>query len=414
MTVCPIENPKSILHVDVDCFFASVEQLLHPNWRGKPVCVGGAADDRSVVASASREAKRLGIRTAMTLAKARSICPDAIFTRGCFPHYKAMSDAILRLIADVSPDYETVSLDDVYVDLTGFDRVYGPALHTADRLKQRIHRATGLDVSIGIGTNKLIARMATILAKPNGVACIRPGCERAFIRGMPVRRLPGVGAAILDTLDKFNIRTIGELAQVPERVMEATFGAHGLRLARRARGIDDDTVTQAELPKSISRETSFEQDTAERAIVEAMIHYLVERACRQLRALRAKAKTLHVKIRYSDSGTRVASRSIPMPSDHDHDFYDGALELLDKLLTRRMRIRLVGIALSNLRADTTHQGHLFPKRDHAKMRRLYGSIDDIRGRFGFSAVTVGRSVDLIGKFDQDDYGFRLRTSCLTQ
>ena len=406
---------RTILHVDIDCFLASVEQLLHPAWRGQPVCVGGNADDRSVVASASREAKRLGISTGMTIAQARAICPQATFTRGYFPHYKAASDTMLGVIADFSPAYEVVSLDDVYVDLTGFDRLYGPALHTAERLKQRIHEATGLHVSMGIGTNKLIARMATALAKPNGIACIRPGYEAVCIRGMPVGRLPGVGPAILATLDTFNIATVGQLAQIPERLMEATFGAHGLRLARRARGIDDDVVADDELPKSISRETSFEQDTADRAIVEAMTHYLLERACCKLRGLRAKAKTLHVKVRYSDMRTRAASRSTQVASDHDRHFYEVALALLDRLLTRRMRVRLVGVALSNLQADDgMHQASLFPEREFAKMRRLYRSLDAVRGRFGFSALTAGRSIDLLGRFDQHDHGFRLRTSCLTQ
>ena len=405
---------RTILHVDVDSFLASVEQVLNPEWRGKPVCVGGMADDRSVVASASREAKRLGIRTAMTIAQARSICPGAIFTRGYFPHYKAASDAMLRAIADFSPDYEIVSLDDVYVDLTGFERLYGPVLGSAHRLKQRIREATQLDVTIGIGTNKFIAKMATDLAKPSGIAHVWPGHEQAFIRGMPVSRLTGVGGSIRRTLENFNIRTIGELAMVPEEVMEATFGAHGNLLSRRARGIDEDIVVEDELPKSVSRETTFEQDTADRGIVEGMLYYLVERACRKLRGLNAKAKTVRVKIRYTDFATRVASRSLSSPSDHDRHLYDEALSLLRKLMTRRMRIRLVGVAFTNLRVEKTHQGDLFSEHDFVKMGRLYGSIDRIRDRYGFSAVTVGRSVGLLGKFEQDEHGFRLRTSCLTQ
>ena len=407
-------STRTVLHVDVDSFLASVEQVRNPEWRGKPVCVGGMADDRSVVASASREAKRRGIRTAMTIAQARSICPDAIFTRGYFPHYQAASDAMLRVIADFSPDHEMVSLDDVYVDLTGFERLYGPVLGSAHRLKQRIHEATQLDVSIGIGTSKFIARMATDVAKPNGIAHVWPGHEPVFIRGLPVSRLIGVGGAIRRALENFNIRTIGELAMVPEQVMEATFGAHGILLSRRARGIDEALVVEDELPKSVSRETTFEQDTADRGVVEAMLYYLVERACRKLRGLNAKAKTVRLKIRYADFTTRVASRSLPSPSDHDRRLYEEALSLLSKIMTRRMRIRLVGVALTNLRAEKTHQGDLFSEHDFVKLRRLYGSVDRIRDRYGFSAITVGRSIGLLGQFEQDDHGFRLRTSCLTQ
>jgi len=405
---------RTIVHVDVDSFLASVEQVLNPEWRGKPVCVGGMADDRSVVASASREAKQQGIRTAMSIAQARSICPDAIFTRGYFPHYQTASDAMLRVIADFSPDYEIVSLDDVYVDLTGFERLYGPVLGTAHRLKQRIHEATQLDVTVGIGSSKLIARMATDFAKPSGIAHVWPGYEQAFIRGLPVSRLIGVGGAIRRTLENFNIQTIGELAMVPEEVMEATFGAHGILLSRRARGIDEDIVVEDELPKSVSRETTFEQDTADRGIIEGMLYYLVERSCRKLRSLNAKAKTVRLKIRYTDFATRVASRSLSSPSDHDRHLYEEALSLLSKVLTRRMRIRLVGVALTNLRVEKTHQGDLFSEHDFRKCRRLYGSIDRIRDRYGFSAVTVGRSIGLLGQFEQDEHGFRLRTSCLTQ
>jgi len=407
-------HTRTILHVDVDCFLASVEQRLHPEWRGRPVCVGGAADDRSVVASASPEAKSVGVRTAMTLAQARARCPDAIFTRGYFPHYKAASDAILAIIADVSPDHEVVSLDDVYVDLTGFDRLYGHPMGAAHRLKLRIHDETGLHVSIGVATSKLVARMATSVAKPNGIVHVRPGYERVFLRGMAVDRLPGVGPATRSTLEKFNIHSIGELARVPQAVMEATFGEHGLHLARRARGEDDDVVATQELPKSISRETTFEQDTADRGIVEGMLYYLLERACRKLRGLGAKAKTLHVKVRYADFDSRAASESLSAATDQDGDFYEVGVRLLAKLLTRRMRIRLVGVALSQLRAEHTHQGQLFAERDLAKMRRLYRGIDAIRDRFGFSAITVGRSIDLLPGFEQDPHGFRLRTSCLTQ
>ena len=273
---------------------------------------------------------------------------------------------------------------------------------------------TGLDVTVGIGSNKLIARLATVVAKPNGIAQVWPGYERRFIAPMPVATLPGVGGAIGRALDRFNIHTIGELAMVPEEVMTATFGAHGTLLARRARGEDDAIVVEDELPKSISRETTFEDDTADRGIIEGMVYYLVERACRKLRGLGAKAKTLHLKIRYSDFQSRRVSQSLPRLSDQDHDFFGAAMRLLSKALTRRMRVRLVGVALSGLRADRTYQPEMFAEPDGRKRRRLYRSIDSIRDRFGFGALTVGRSIDLLDKLDRDEHGFRLRTACLTQ
>ncbi len=404
----------TLFHVDVDSFLASVEQIRHPEWRGLPVCVGGTADDRSVVASASREAKARGIRTAMTIAQARAICPHAIFTRGYFPHYQEASDAMLRVIGDFSPDYEMVSLDDVYVDMTGFDRLYGHPLPTAERLKTRIHAATGLDVTIGIGTNKLIARLATTVAKPNGIAHVWPGYEREFVAPMAVSKLPGVGPAMQRELEKLNIQTVRDLESIPEEIMAAAFGAHGELLAKRARGEDAAVVVERGLPKSISRETTFEDDTADRGIIEGMIYYLIERACRKLRGLDAKAKRLQLKVRYSDFHTRAVSCSFPQATDQDHDVFDAAMGLLPKALNRRMRVRLVGIALSNLRAGAAHQRDLFAERRAQKMRKLHDSVDAIRDRFGFSAVTVGRAIDLLDKFDKDEHGFRLRTACLTQ
>lgn len=404
----------TILHVDVDSFFASVEQVLNPALRGKPVCVGGNADDRSVVASASLEAKARGIRTAMTIAQARRICPEAVFLRGNYPSYKRASDQMLKVIYDFSPAIEVVSLDDFYVDLTGFERLYGPPLPVTEKLRAAVKAATGLSVSIGIATNKLIAKMASDFAKPGGIAQIWPGYEASFISPMPIEDLPGVGPRTHEQLQKFNIHTIGQLAQVDEALMEATFGVNGLLLARRARGLDDDIIVEDELPKSISRETTFEHDTADRGIVEGMIYYLTERACKKLRELRAKTKSVTLKLRYSDFETYVASKSLPHPSDQDNEVYGLALALLDKLLTRRMRIRLVGVSLSNLTLAAERQFDLFAAAYAAKRKRLYASLDRIRNKHGFSAITAGKAINLLGELDQDFHGFKLRTACLTQ
>jgi len=408
------DRRPTIFHVDIDSFFASVEQVLDPSLRDKPVCVGGTADDRSVVASASYEAKARGVKTAMTIAEARRLCPDAVFLRGHYPRYKEASEKMLDVVLRFSPDMEKISLDDVYVDLTGFERLYGHPLAVAERMKEDIYKATGLNVSIGIGTNKLISKMASVFAKPNGIAQIWPPYGRSFIAPMSVGALPGVGRRTREMLDQFNIRTIAELAQVDERLMSAAFGANGLLLARRARGIDAALVESRSLPKSISRETTFEQDTANREIIESMMYYLIERACKRLRELGAKAKCLTLKIRYTDFETYTRSRSLPQFTNWDHEFYVVARDIFDALFTRRLRIRLVGVRLSSLSRIRGRQAELFVARRTARRARLYESLDNIRNKYGFCSVLVGPSIRLLNEFERDFHGFRLRTACLTQ
>ena len=414
---CEVQNRErshTILHVDIDSFFASVEQVLNPDLRGKPVCVGGTADDRSVVASASYEAKARGVKTAMTIAEARRVCPDGVFLRGHYPHYKDASDKMLDVLSSFSPDIEKVSLDDVYVDLTGFDRLYGHPLPVAEQMKERIQKATGVNVSIGIGTNKLIAKMASVFAKPNGVALIWPNYERSFIAPMPVGELPGVGRRTRQMLDQFNIHTIAELSEIDERLMSAAFGANGAALAHRARGIDEAAVEDRSLPKSISRETTFEQDTADRGTIDAMIHYLVERACKRLRELRAQAKCLTLKIRYTDFETYTRARSLPTYADRDDEFYELAQELFERLFTRRLRVRLVGVSLSNLSPTRRRQTELFVDRRTERRGQLYESLDQIRSKFGFCSIVAGPSIRLLNEMEHDFHGFKLRTACLTQ
>jgi len=404
---------KTIVHVDIDAFFASIEQILHPELRGKPVIVGGREDDSSVVASASYEARERGVQTAMTIAHARRICPEAAFLRGDYHQYKAFSDRMLEILKDFSPEIEMVSLDDVYLDLTGFDRLYGPALNTGERIRNRIESETGLSVSIGIASNKLIAKIATDIAKPRGIAYVKPGYEREFLAPMHIARLPGVGRATQLALDRFNLHTIGELAQIQEDILKAVFGENGVLLSRRAKGIDDRNV-EAHRPKSVSRETTFESDVADKRIVEGMLYYLTERAARKLRALRLMAKCVHVKVRYADFETYARSRTLPQPTDQDEEIYEWALRLLNRILTRRIRVRLVGVCVSGLACSDAYQPDLFHGTQANKRRRLHRKLDRIRDRYGFSAITAGRSLDLLNTMDKDFHGFKLRTSCLTR
>ena len=405
---------RTILHVDIDAFFAAVEQVLNPELQGRPVIVGGWSTDRSVVASASYEARSLGIRVAMPLAQAVRICPDAVFLRGKFERYQQMSRSVMALCADVAPIMEIASMDEAYLDLTGCERLYGSMFAAAEQLKRRVKTETGLTVSVGIAANKLLAKIASDLAKPDGILAIWARYGAAFLAPLSLAELPGVGPRMRAVLDRYNLHTIGELTRAPKELLVQTFGPLGEALYQHARGQDASAVEQRGLPKSISRETTFEQDTADRAFLLSMIYYLTERAARQLRYLGMKARTVTVKLRYSDFQTISKSRSLRHHSRQDDCFYRLALHLLEQLYTRRVRVRLVGLRLSDLTPGSARQRSLFGEEREERRDRLYASVDRIRERFGFSAVTMGPAIGLLDQLDRDREGFQLRTPSLSQ
>ena len=401
--------------VDVDAFFAQVEQVLHPELRGRPVIVGGMPGESSVVASASYEARAFGVHTAMPLSRAYRLCPQAVFLKGRFSHYRTAADEILEVLERFAPLVEPVSLDEAYLEFPGCTRLYREApIDLAERIKQAVKERTALDVSLGVGTSKLIAKLACTLAKPNGVAWIRPGYEAEFLAPLVVSALPGIGRATRQRLEKFNVRTVGELRRISPNLLEATFGALGRNLTEYARGRDPAPVAPPKRPKSVSRETTFETEVMDRNVVEGMLYYITERACRRLRQLALKARCVTVKLRYSDFETYALTRSLPEATDQDHRIYELARELFRRLFTRRVRVRLIGVSLSSLSAEAVHQHPLLEDDGYEKRGRLYHFLDRIRERFGFSAVTAGKSIDLLGKLEQDEEGFRLRTPSLTR
>ena len=424
----PHDFQRTIFHVDVDAFFASVEQVIRPHLRGKPVIVGGMPTERSVVASASYEARRLGVRTAMPLAQAYRICPEAAFLKGAFRNYAKASDTIFEICRRFTPIVETISLDEAFLDMTGavdarpeserrassLRTLFGSPIETAARLKDEVRAVTGLSVSIGVASNKLIAKIASDYAKPDGIALVSPGYEAAFLASMHVKKIPGVGRAMCDRLTLLNTSRVDQLRNIPEHLLRKTFGSAGEALFNHVRGRDPGVVEACALPKSISRETTFEEDTCNRELVEGMLSYLLARAARELRTLAMRARTVSVKLRYADFTTLAKSASLAEPGRHDDVFYRTALELLETLWHKRMRVRLVGVALSKLHPTLEHQGRLFQERRYEKEENLYRSVDRIRDRFGFSAITQGRSIGLVGRLHKDRYGFQLRTPSLTQ
>jgi len=407
----------AILHVDIDAFFAAAEQVLDPELAGKPVIVGGHADDRSVVASASYEARARGVRVAMPLGKAHRLCPEGVFLRGQYHEYRKMSDVFLECCRGITPSVEPISIDEAYLDLAGCERLYQirtSALAVAEVLKDDVKRRTGLTASIGIAGNKLVAKIASDRAKPNGILEIRGGQEGPFIEFLPLGEIPGVGHQTGKVLRRYNLHVVGDLLKWSSKNLVRTFGQLGESLYEYVRGRDGSAVREPARPKSISRETTFEQDTADHEYLEAMLHYLTERACRQLRRIDLWARCVAVKLRYSDFDTVGASRRLRQPSRHDGDFYPVVRMLLKRLYTRRVQIRLVGVCLSELRDVHQRQVNFLDEAGYQRQRRLYRGLDSVRDQFGFSSVIVGPSVALMNALDRDRHGFKLRTSCLSR
>ncbi|MBN2584404.1 MAG: DNA polymerase IV [Planctomycetes bacterium] len=417
-----------ILLADIDAFFAQAEQVKRPELRGRPVIVGGHVTDRSVVASSSYEARARGVKTAMPVAQAVRICPDGIFLRGDFATYAEMSRQFHEVCLRHTPLVEKVSLDEAYLDLSGCERRYrrllvgGPCpvaasawpLLAARQLQRDFLQTTGLYVSIGVASSRMVAKVASDVAKPRGVVYVWPGREAAFLAGLPVGHLPGIGPKTVERLRRYSLQTVGQLAAIPRELLVEFFGTGGEFLYEAARGRGSAAIDPEEgLPKSISRETTFERDTSDRRKLAAMLSYLLQRACRQLRENGLLAGTVTLKLRYADFQTVARSRTLFDATDHDDELYHVLMGLLPRTYTRRVAVRLVGVALSGLTADG-RQMRLFDEDAYCRRDRLYASMDAIRRRFGFTSLVTSRAVDLMETHNRKRDTFDLPVACLSR
>lgn len=441
----PPPRPRHILHLDVDAFLASVEQALHPELRGKPVVVGGLPHERNLVMSCSYDVRALGVRPGMLLAEAARRCPRAIFRRGDAQGANRLRHALARILMRYSPLVQESSIDDFFVDYGGCERLHGPALEAAERMRAAIRAELHLPVTIGIGSNRTMARLAGKLAKPGGIAEIRAGYEEAFLRPLPIEHLPGVGHATARLCERFALRTVGDLQLLSRELCFATFGAPGLLLYERARGIDPDPVEptwapdeKGELrlarPRSIQRISTFEPEEGSRERVEAMLSYLVERAAHRLRSHGLVARSLEVALHHVETQRRAASsdskaarptlrRALPHPTDSTDELWKHARALLAALPRRRALVKRVGLSLLELEQRTGWQRSLFDEgaspTDAAatrtdRHRELDRTLDELRARLGFGRVLRGSSAPLLGRCELERDGFRLRTPSLNQ
>ena len=391
---------RSILHIDLDAFFVSVEQAIAPELRGKPVIVGGKPDRRGVVASASYEARAFGIRAAMPLSKAYRLCPQSIFLQGNFQLYRDYSSKFMMILADFSPSLEPAGLDEAYLDVTGCE-FRGSALEIAREIKARAKKELQLVASVGIAGCKVVAKIASDLSKPDGLLEVAPGDERKFLFSLPVLRLPGVGEKTEQELKKMGIKTIGQLAVLPLETVKRRFGVYGVMLHNHANGIDDHRVETYDEVKSISRETTFEHDTLEQRFLEGVMWNLSERVGADLRSKFKRARTVSLKLRYADFETTTRQTTSIEAIASDEAIFNEAMGLLNQTLARKRKlVRLLGVGVSNLMSDTK-QLHLF-NSESQRWEHLNRTIDRIREKYGFASIQTGRTFALKDIVDGDE------------
>ncbi len=406
-------NYVRIMHIDLDAFFVSVEQVENPGLEGKPVVVGGRPDRRGVVASASYEARRFGIHAAMPLATAYRLCPQAIFIEGIFSKYRDASQRFMAILADFTPFLEPVGLDEAYLDVTGFESLYGSIHQMALNIKQRINNELKLRASAGVAGSKVVAKIASDLSKPDGLLEVADGDERSFLAPLPVGKLPGIGKKTERVLQGLGIDTIGKLSMTPLRVLKSHFGASGEILHRYANGIDDRKVELPGAAKSISRETTFGKDTEDHAYLKATLRYLSERVGSELRQRGRQARCITLKLRYADFTLITRSRTLPQASDADQAIADTGLELLNKALAQeKQAVRLIGIGVSNL-AEPGRQLAMLDSSSR-RLEQLNKTIDRIRNKYGFTAIQTGRTLKLKDIFRETDGGYTLHTPSLSR
>lgn len=385
---------RRILHIDMDAFFASVEQVLNPALVGKPLIVGGLkTDKRGVVSTASYEARKYGIHSAMPLVEAIRRCPQGIFIRGHFEHYREASEKIHAILERVSPCVEMASIDEAYVDVTGSQRLFGGDDAIARYIKESIRAETQLPSTIAIAPNKLVAKIASDEGKPDGYLKIGPERIRDFLRPLPLAKLPGAGPRTREVLERLGIMTVGRLADVPVEVLVQAFGSMGYALQRAARGESTTPVQPNSRPKSISRETTFEEDLLDWERIERILAYLSERCTHALRENGMEARCVTLKVRYSDFSTYTFARTLPESTCLDRDIGGALDELLPKARQRRARVRLIGVALTSLTYNQ-HQLRLFDGKRSEKWQQVMESVDTIRARHGFEFIRFGKSMEL--------------------
>jgi DNA polymerase-4 len=387
---------NSVFHLDMDAFFVSVEELFDPSLKGKAVVVGGRPNERGVVAAASYEARKFGVHSALPLRTAYKLCPQAIFVDGHPERYREYSERVFAILRKFSPQVEMASIDEAYLEMTGTERLLGPPLLAAHALHTMVKSETQLNCSIGIASSRLVAKVASDQAKPNGVLWVLPGQEARFLAPLEVRKIPGVGKVMEQSLHTLGIRTVGDLARLDEAFLEERFGKWGLALAGKSQGLDaggwfDEEIGAGSGPKSISHEHTFSEDTADAAVLEATLARLSEMVGRRLREHGLYARTLQLKLRYSDFSTITRANSLGSPTQLDTEILDVIRGLFRRDWRPGSHIRLLGVHASGFAAEEVQMDLLNGNR-HQKWQQALSAADRLRDKYGESTVSLGSAM----------------------
>lgn len=390
--------------LDLDAFFASVEQLDHPEWRGKPVIVGGSPDKRGVVSTASYEARKFGVHSAMSSAQAQRLCPQAIWTPGHFDRYRAVSADVMSILADETPYIDQVSIDEAFFDISPGRFNSESPLEIARRIARRVSEL-GVTCSIGLGKNKTVAKIASERDKPRGLTAVLPGTERAFLAPLPVRAMSGIGSSADAALHRVGIRTLGQLASARDDVLMPIFGVNAQLMRMRAAGLEESAVTPIDAPeevKSVSNERTFSKDVTALDDAIAAIELLSESVGARLRRRGLAGRTVTLKLKYSFGEGRTIQRKLAHPTDDEYIFGAVACDMLKSMWTEGMHIRLAGVCVSDFGTDAGGiQTDLFCEVDErgavaSERRNLAVTMDAVREKFGRDAVSFGRAKRFAG------------------
>jgi DNA polymerase-4 len=383
---------KTIFHVDMDAFFVSVEELFYPSLKGKAVVVGGQPHERGVVSAASYEARKFGVHSAMPLRTAAKLCPHATFVDGHPNRYRECSEKVFRVLTSFSPLVEMASIDEAYLDMTGTERLHGRPLRAAHNLHAKMLAETQLNCSIGIGISRLIAKVSSAKAKPNGILWIVPGQEAKFLAPLDVRDIPGVGKVTEQSLHALGVQRVGDLAGFDDSFLEQQFGKWGLALAGKARGEDaggwfDSEVGADVGAKSISHEHTYNEDTANLEQLESTLMRLSEMVGRRLRESGLHARTVQLKLRYKDFTTITRAHTLSSPTQLDTEIFEQIRALFHKNWRKGAEVRLLGVQTSSFEGQT-EQGDLLEDARRQRWRRALSAADRLRDKFGASSVSL--------------------------
>ena len=410
---------RAILLVDLDAFFASVEQLDHPGWRGKPVVVGGSADARGVVSTASYEARAFGVHSAMPSSVARQLCPQAIWTPGHYNRYREVSNAIMAILAAETPFMQQVSIDEAFLDVTPTRSYHEHPAAIAARIQQRVKSEVGVTCSVGVGTTKTVAKIASDYRKPRGLTVVYPGEEQAFLAPLPVKAMSGIGKASQAKLQKFGVQTLGQLAQADAHLLRSIFGKNGELMRTRALGGEESPVRADTDVKSVSNETSFAHDLTAEEDVHAALATMAGKVGRRLRAKGLAGHTLTVKVRKGDRSIHSAQTTLGFALDDEIEMMPYLRDLLSQVWHAGQQLRLIGVGVSGFAAEDAplraEQLSLFgaegdggeaqagaqpahggeapdPLASREKRQSLLASTDAVRKRFGDAALHFGHEL----------------------